>query len=139
MGHLLPHIIRELVMVMEKLKPKRIIVKGNVSEGILLSKFFRWAKFSHPPIYCMKQLKVPAPDKLSAAVKEKIISLLVRVVCCYEDYHRVDHAKDPRPNRDECPLPYPKQEFNEREARRYRVRHLVRTFRTVQHWNHCIT
>ena len=113
MGHLLPQIIRELVLVMEKLKPKEIVIKGNLPEGQLLSKLFRWARYSHPPIYCMKRLQVPAPDKLLVAVKQQIISPLVKVVCCFDSDHMVDHAGSPRPEKTEVPLRYPKQEYDD--------------------------
>ena len=86
-------------------------VKGNAPEGVLLSKFFRWAKFPHPPIVCKKKLQIPAPDKLLNTVKEKIISPLVRVVCCYDEDHKVDHARDPRPDKSEVPMRYPDQDF----------------------------
>ena len=60
-GQRLAEIIANLVTICKVLDVKNILIKGNEPEGQMMSRWFRWMKFPHPPILCLHRVRVPTP------------------------------------------------------------------------------
>ena len=97
-GQNLTTIIFNLISVCNSLNVGEILIKGNLPEGELLSRWFKWAEFTHPPITCMHRLRVPTPETMSEEVRKVILEPFITASRNSEYLHMTDHCGHPRPS-----------------------------------------